>query len=1600
MIWLNGLDCIHAWHYWEECTSETYEYYLPVYDEEGNYVDDDGPYYETTSPGCGAIRNEKWEVTYYPVTVHLDGFALNDETEFSYIDENTTTYYNTNFSRKTWETPTGMKITDISDDYFDEGKGTHYGIITVSCDCCQGGCQEQFVVYFGPDGPIGEEKILTVKINPPNSGAATVTGLFWSDTQSKYIKSGKTVQNSGKLKVLPGTDYEIVPVASGSYDYVNMTESGKELTRNSPYVFRMPNENMTLTVNFERNYKDYTLYVTSNEGGKAWTDYRPEGTTYEPYIYEGKNLGDKISNVRANTEFQLKEKAEDGYNFSRYEYRPFVNDNDIGKFLMPHSDLTATGIFKKSTKTVSAKPKLTVVSNNPAWGTAYAELDGSRLSNPSEVDKGKTCEIKFEASPGYYFTNWEYDSEESPFINRDNKIKMPNYDLKIIAFFAPIPEQDEFGNGKNVEFVAEAIDADDNIMPGKIPGIVPQNLTNIKKNANVTFGVTANTGYKFVKWYFTDKDNNIIYPSNSWTDYGSGYFSMPEEDVIAHAVFRRTVTLTIRIKGSGYVNLRNQSVGDGFRTTLVEGSKVNLSGEANTDYKFTYWEFNDGSPNNTNKDLKNYVVNNDITITANFVKKGYHTLYVTYTQGGTAEPTKYPSGKTKEDFYLDKEKIGYKIENLKEGQTVTINYAVNGGYSFKKWEYNPYIISEETGIITKITMPDSDLTVTAIFEAIPTADKPKLKVTSNNPDWGTAKTKDDKGNYTNMKKETGNVTIGNDYPLEYEAKAGYYFIKWQYSTEVSPFIDTDTIRMPDKNLEVMAIFAPIPEIQDTKHSIDFTPVPPEGGSVPQDLAEVSPGGRVTIGVTPNIGWKFVNWVFKDKSGRIITYKIEKYWEQDGSGYFIMPDYDVIAEAHFERTTYKLYVTHTPGGDAWTYDGYGKNPNTPTVCIDALPGYTYIIYGNPETGYSYDGIGVSCDGGDNPVLNGNIITMPHADTTVTVKFKQNARKIRVISNNYLWGDAWLEVQGDNNYFWGGLETGPNPNNNPGIDINKSKKYIVHFEPREGYLYRTIEPPNYVIDDIVWTGFGGGWDSAAIAAMSEEDRWKAQAAAQGAAEQAKAQYTARLNQRARNGGQMNVKLPETINSDITIIVYFEKAQTTLNNLTVKASPDMLTNNDNVWIDYIDRNCDCSKVLSKSLSTGESFKVHATDQIVKYTNRKGEESYWKFSHWNMRERWPKEPEPIIPSGTPWGEMMTAIAAYQASLLKDDAYEYGELIEGVSYENEYTGTMGDKNLVMYAVFIEDDPPPPPLLVYYDLHVIIKGNGKVVDKNGEIVTTRRLLDGTKIELKATPYGGSEFSHWEVEGRDYGGNPREFKIKGKDLYVTVWLPDVIKKDEEIPNRLKIISVRDLRWKDYFVDNKGKLTGLEYPAPLTDSIMLRKPDGASKEIDILKMGYAVEFEFETSNVPTDDAVLVITPVLVQNGREISLNSVKDYMSGNGVDLDSSFKKIVINGDNSDNGYKTKYQTLATPIEASNNGVSLDKIKWNWVYYLPADIWFSGATKDPITVRFDINLRRKNGKYAENFITFEHEYRHSNWQGDVYRYSMKESLLDDIYNNATN
>lgn len=197
--------------------------------------------------------------------------------------------------------------------------------------------------------------------------------------------------------------------------------------------------------------------------------------------------------------------------------------------------------------------------------------------------------------------------------------------------------------------------------------------------ATVTLTVPSKPGYQFNGWSSTGvtvSENNT--------------FIMPEYDVVITSMWTAdTFTVTITNPGTG----GNKEV------TVENGSGVTLSAGTYTGHNFSKWVLSSGSGDLVSPTSANTVFypTSDATITAEWVEIADPRHTVTFV-GITRDPEKFLAGDTVRCY-----------SGLKEG------------YTFTRWTSDPTVVFSPRADSANVsfTMPDSDVTVTALWSEVP-----------------------------------------------------------------------------------------------------------------------------------------------------------------------------------------------------------------------------------------------------------------------------------------------------------------------------------------------------------------------------------------------------------------------------------------------------------------------------------------------------------------------------------------------------------------------------------------------------------------------------------------------------------------------------------------------------------------------------------------------------------------------------------------------------------------------------------------------------------------------------------------------------------------
>ena len=220
-------------------------------------------------------------------------------------------------------------------------------------------------------------------------------------------------------------------------------------------------------------------------------------------------------------------------------------------------------------------------------------------------------------------------------------------------------------------------------------------------------------------------------------------------------------------------------------------------------------------------------------------------------------------------------------EKAAAGTEITLTATADTGYVFDKWESDVSI----TG--NKFTMPARDVTVNAVFKAIPPA---KFNVTVVSGEHGTAFA------------TPQTAEAGTEITLTAKPDTGYVLDKWE-SSDSTLVITGNTFEMPARDVTVNAVFKEKPA---EEYSVTVT-VTGGHGTASASPEKAAAGTEITLTAKPDTGYVLDKWESSD-STLVIT-----------GNTFDMPARDVTVNAVFKKTqgTYISGTIENTGGQPVT-----------------------------------------------------------------------------------------------------------------------------------------------------------------------------------------------------------------------------------------------------------------------------------------------------------------------------------------------------------------------------------------------------------------------------------------------------------------------------------------------------------------------------------------------------------------------------------------------------------------------------------------------------------------------------------------------------------
>ncbi|GHT42201.1 hypothetical protein AGMMS49965_13260 [Bacteroidia bacterium] len=419
----------------------------------------------------------------------------------------------------------------------------------------------------------------------------------------------------------------------------------------------------------------------------------------------------------------------------------------------------------------------------------------------------------------------------------------------------------------------------------------------------VNYAANIPVGYEFVRWISSD-----IYPPEN----ASGSLSMPAKNV----------TITAEIRMIDYSLTVIGGTGSGIKHY---GDNVYVDATVPIGKRFDSWTTTGISPEPHTQHREFSMPANDVEMEAHF-DWIYHNISKVSnpTDGGTFNISAETAHYSEQVELIPFPATGYKL----------ISFSTTGGTI----SYN-----ETDGYF--LTMPNSDVTVTANFE--------KIK-------YGIDKEIDPANGGSFSAPAT--ATYGEQVTLTPTPATGYYF---SHFSTTGGTLDGNTLTMPASDVTVTAHFDWI------YHNISKVSNPADGGTFNISAETAHYSEQVELIPLPATGYKLISF---STTGGTISYN-------ETDGYFLtMPNSDVTITANFE--TQHAITKESDPEDGGTFDAPEKAFYGEQVQLTPIPADGYVFISWETTGGT---------------ISDNILSMPDSDVTVTAKFSMGHKNIIKVVN---------------------------------------------------------------------------------------------------------------------------------------------------------------------------------------------------------------------------------------------------------------------------------------------------------------------------------------------------------------------------------------------------------------------------------------------------------------------------------------------------------------------------------------------------------------------------------------------------------------------------
>jgi len=316
------------------------------------------------------------------------------------------------------------------------------------------------------------------------------------------------------------------------------------------------------------------------------------------------------------------------------------------------------------------------------------DLRGDVDVNEREAEQGTSIVLRAAANAGYEFDHWEVVSGgimiENSFMPNAS-FTMPDNDVSIRVYFRQ----------ESVAGFTITTDVNDAAF-----GTAAANPEEAAGGSRVDLSADASDGYEFERW-------EVITGEIILSDVHSStaHFTMPDSDVSIRAHFS-FIPESFEITTAANNSVFGEAQAEPY--LAAQGEQVVITATAAPGFEFERWEVLSGGVmlSDVNSPTASFTMpNSDVNVTAVFARQEQKFSVVAIAQ-----------------TISDSTELEFTIMNEEgvAGQMFSINAGGVYGFEFRRWEVllGGVVIENANSTITQFLMPENDVIVRAVFEAI------------------------------------------------------------------------------------------------------------------------------------------------------------------------------------------------------------------------------------------------------------------------------------------------------------------------------------------------------------------------------------------------------------------------------------------------------------------------------------------------------------------------------------------------------------------------------------------------------------------------------------------------------------------------------------------------------------------------------------------------------------------------------------------------------------------------------------------------------------------------------------------------------------------